>query len=211
MILRLNRDIIDSIERRDNIDVTMAHEYSFNGAYYHRFFYAVRWRFYSYFVSKRIINNANRAFFWTLSGNSAKCCVLIWCCLKLQHIYRRQQTFICIFRIEFCGKIGLQPVRTTNTCTPHHPKKSITYSLSTPITYALSKNNFNVKFNFKLPFFKKPKISNSYTRKNKMFKKFNRKYIVSVKLKKNKNWYTPWDMLHGCCQVGDKLYMNIYG
>ena len=88
MVLRLNRDIIDSIERRGNIDVTTANEYSFNGAHYHRFFYAARWRLYSYFVSKNIVTTQNRAMFWTLSGNTAKCCVLIWCCLKLQHLNR---------------------------------------------------------------------------------------------------------------------------
>ena len=39
--------------------------------------------------------------------------------------------------------------------------------------------------------------------------------MVSIKLKKNKNWDTPWDnwdMLPvlGCCQVGDIKLMNIY-
>ena len=74
-----------------------------------------------------------------------------------------------IEQIEFCGKIGLQTVRTTNT---PHQKKTIEYILSTPITYALRKKNLNVKFNLKkLPFFKKPKISNPYTRRNKKNKK----------------------------------------
>ena len=36
--------------------------------------------------------------------------------------------------------------------------------------------------------------------------------MVRIKLKKNKNWDTPWDMLPvlGCCQVGDIKLMNIY-
>ena len=86
-----------------------------------------------------------------------------------------------LFRIEFCGKIGLQPVRTTNTS---HQKQSIEYILSTPITYALKKKNINVKFNTKLPFFKKPKISNPYIRLFKIVKKNYKRYMVSVILKK---------------------------
>ena len=89
--------------------------------------------------------------------------------------------------------------------------------LHTPITYALRKKNLRVKFNLKkLPFYKKPKISNPYTRINKIFKKKPIRYMVRIKLKKNKNWDTPWDMLPvlGCCQVWDiklnKSLMNIY-
>lgn len=119
-----------------------------------------------------------------------------------------------LFRIEFCGKIGLQPVRTTNTS---HQKQSIEYILSTPITYALQKKNINVKFNTKLPFFKKPKISNPYIRLFKMVKKNYKRYMVSVILKKNNNWDTPWDMLHvsNHCRVVviklNKSLINIYG
>lgn len=89
MILRLNREIINSIERRGHIDSTRLNEYSFNGAHYHRLFYAARWKFYTYFLDNNVINSENRRVFWKLSTNSAKCCVLIWCCLKLQHISRR--------------------------------------------------------------------------------------------------------------------------